>query len=99
MGQLVPDNVRRVCEVDKDASVAISVGHLSTIPESVVVVDAEMHRGSERLAGIINRVAPEKFHVEVSEGGGFDKSALDSRIDRRPDIVIPRADVRGYVII
>ena len=43
MGELVTDHVVRRREVDEDRSVAVPIGHLAAIPESVVVTDAVMN--------------------------------------------------------
>src|SRR5262245_21909580 len=68
MGQFVTDDIQRNREAIKDLAVTVTKDHLDRVPESVIVILAEMHGGVQRHPRIINGI-PVEHLLEKIEGG------------------------------
>ena len=69
VAQLVADDVEIAREFDEGPPVAVSVHHLRAVPARVVVITAEVGRGSHALAVVLEPVEPERLQEQVSDVG------------------------------
>src|SRR5206468_1606653 len=82
VGELMANNVVALREIDEDVAVAVTVGHLAAVPECVVVLDAEVDRGSQPHPGVVDRVSAEQFFVKLGDTCRLHEGLLGCRIGR-----------------
>src|SRR5439155_18614509 len=75
MRHLMGNDVIGLGEVNKDVPIAVTVGHLASIPESVVIVHAIMDGRQERLSRVIHRISAEQHRVARGLSRDFVRAA------------------------
>ena len=68
VGELVADDVEAAGERQEDHAVAVAEDHLGAVPEGVVVAGAEVHRGDQRQALAVERVATVRLLPQLPGG-------------------------------